>query len=244
MNRTLAALLVTLAVITGCSTGPEVGSPAAASPNLASAPTPPLTPAATPTPATPEPTAPCPSPAASSSTISTTGWVPFTSDRYRYTISYPPTHPGIPVSTVCAPTFVAQAKRDYAFGTDRFGALLANPPPFGTDQFAAFLENTPLDWIVFGPDCCQILFLGIAATVPAGTSVDDIISQTVGTQAPCESEPITIDGQPGRFDVCGENESTAVVTVGDRAYVFDQGRGSVAKDLMMAQLSTVQLPTP
>jgi hypothetical protein len=33
MNRTLAALLGTLAVITGCSTGPLAGSPAAASPS-------------------------------------------------------------------------------------------------------------------------------------------------------------------------------------------------------------------
>ncbi len=59
MNRTLAALLVTLAVITGCSTGPDTGSPAAASPSVASAPTPALTPEPT-TPSmnpTPEPTA-------------------------------------------------------------------------------------------------------------------------------------------------------------------------------------------
>lgn len=44
MNRTLAALLVTLAVIAGCSTGPDIASPAAASPSVASAPTPALTP--------------------------------------------------------------------------------------------------------------------------------------------------------------------------------------------------------
>ena len=60
----------------------------------------------------------------------------------------------------------------------------------------------------------------------------------------CEPEPITIDGQPGQFDVCGDGLSIAVVIVGDRAYVFLQGRGSDAKDLMLAQLSTVQLPTP
>jgi len=43
MNRALAALLVGFAVIIGCSAGPVVGSPAAASPRLASAPPPPLT---------------------------------------------------------------------------------------------------------------------------------------------------------------------------------------------------------
>ena len=233
MNRTLAALLVTLAVITGCSTGPVVGSPAAASPSLASAPTPPLTPAATPTPATPEPTAPTPSPAASPSPISTTGWVPFTSDRYGYTVLYPPTHTGMPGSTKSAPTFVAQAKRDFRFGTDQWERSAGEE-----------LANTALDWIIFGPDGYQIGFNGFAATVPVGTSVDDIISQGIGAQTvPCESEPIMIDGQPGRFDVCGDGFSIAVVTIWDRAYVFIQGRGSVEKALMMAQLSTVQLPT-
>ena len=70
-----------------------------------------------------------------------------------------------------------------------------------------------------------------------------LVSQ-IGIVGPCESELITIDGQPGRFDVCGDGWSDAVVIVGDRAYGFIQGRGSVMKDLMLAQLSTVQLPTP
>ena len=70
---------------------------------------------------TPSPSAtPSRSAAASPSPISTTGWVPFTSDRYGYTVSYPPTHTGLPPSTVSAPTFVSQAKRDFTFGTDRF----------------------------------------------------------------------------------------------------------------------------
>ncbi len=58
MNHKLAALLVTLAVVTGCSTGPDTESPAAASPSVASAPTPSLTPEPT-TPSLPtqEPTA-------------------------------------------------------------------------------------------------------------------------------------------------------------------------------------------
>ena len=47
MKRTLAALLVTLAVTTGCSTGPVAESPTAASPSVASAPTPAMTPEAT-----------------------------------------------------------------------------------------------------------------------------------------------------------------------------------------------------
>ena len=197
-------------------------------------------PTATPSP-TPSPSAaPSPSPAASPSPINTTGWVPFTSDRYGYTISYPLTHTGMPGSTESAPTVVAQAQRDFTFGTDLWQRSTGEE-----------LATTPLDRIVLGPDGSQIAFFGFAAAVPVGTSVDDVISQGVGTKDPsgvplpaCESEPITIDGQPGQFDVCGEGLSIAVVIVGDRAYVFIQGRGSVMKDLMLAQLSTVQLPTP
>ena len=120
---------------------------------------------------------------------------------------------------------------------------------FGTDLWATLPESTPtpLDEIVYGADPCVIGFWGFAETIPVGTSVDDIISQSVGTahsRPDCEPEPITIGGQPGRFDVCGDGLSIGVVIVGDRAYVFIQGRGSVTKDLMLAQLSTVQLPTP
>jgi hypothetical protein len=205
-------------------------------------------PTATPSP-TPSPSAaPSGSTAASPSPISTTDWVPFTSDRYGYTISYPPTHTGMPGSTKSAPTFVGQAQRDFVFGTDRFEAEAGRVIGEPTIQK---LESNALDWIVFGPDGYQIGFWGFAETIPAGTSVDDIISQNVGTEDPigvplptCESEPTTIDGQPGRFDVCGDSVSIAVVIIDDRAYVFIQGRGSVTKDLMLAQLSTVQLPTP
>ena len=195
-------------------------------------------PTATPSPTSSASAALTRSPAASPSPIDTSGWVPFTSDRYGYTISYPPTLPGIPPCTVSAPTVVGQALRDFRFGTDHWGTL-----PEST--------LTPLDSLVIGAQNCEIVFNGFAETIPGGTSVDDVISQSVGTEDPlgvpfptCESEPITIDGQPGRFDVCGDNVSLAVVIVGDRAYVFIQGRGSVAKDLMLAQLSTVQLPTP
>jgi len=54
MNRTLAALFATMALMAGCSTGPVTESPAAASPSVASAPTPapstqPTTPSSSPT---------------------------------------------------------------------------------------------------------------------------------------------------------------------------------------------------
>ena len=194
------------------------------------------TPAADPS-STPSPSAAASrSAAASTSQIGTADWVPFTSDRYSYTVSYPRRHTGIPPSKEGAPTHVAQAKRDFIFGKDQFNAEEPGPGQSG---------NTPVDVIVLGPEGYQIAWFGFAVTVPAGTSVDDIISQSVGTKTvPCESESITIDGQPGRFDVCGEGHSIAVVIVGDRAYVFIQGRGSVEKDLMLATLSTVQLPTP
>ena len=55
MNRTLTALFVTLAVITGCSTRADTESPTAASPSVASAPTP--TPTAEPFVAAPSPSA-------------------------------------------------------------------------------------------------------------------------------------------------------------------------------------------
>ena len=192
---------------------------------------------------TPSPSAtPSRSAAASPSPISTTGWVPFTSDRYGYTVSYPPTHTGLPPSTVSAPTFVSQAKRDFTFGTDRFDTETGRVT--GTPTIEKLKDNA-LDWIVFGPVGSEIAFFGFAETIPAGTSVDDLIRQSVGTpDVPCESELITIDGQPGRFDVCGQGLSIAIVIVGDRAYAFLGGRGSNAKDLMLAQLSTVQLPAP
>jgi hypothetical protein len=176
--------------------------------------------------------APSRSSAASPSPMNTTDWVPFRSDRYGYTVSYPPTHTGIPPCTVSAPTVVSQAQRDFAFGTDQWETLPENTP-------------TPLDSIVYGADPCVIGFFAFAETIPAGTSVDDIISQSVGgLTGACEPEPITIDGQPGLFAVCGDGLSIAIVIVGDRAYVFLQGRGSDAKDLMLAQISTVHLPTP
>ncbi len=141
----------------------------------------------------------------------------------------------MPGSTKSAPTFVRQAQRHFTFGTDLWERA----------------GVAPIDSIVLGPDGSQIAFSAFAETIPAGTSVDDIISQSVGTKDPfgvplpaCELEPITIDGQPGRFDVRGDAVSIAVVTIGDRAYVFIQGYGSITKDLMLAQLSTVQLPTP
>jgi hypothetical protein len=175
--------------------------------------------------------APSPTSVSSPSPISTTDWVPFTSDHYGYTVSFPPTHTGLAPSTLSAPTFVAQAQRDFAFATDQFEGME--------------IENGPLDLIVVGPDGSQIAFFGFAETIPAGSSVDDIIRQSVGgpTDA-CNSEPITIDGQPGRFDVCGDGLGIAIVIVGDRAYVFLNGRGSDARNLMLAFLSTVQLPKP
>ena len=183
---------------------------------------------------TPAPSAaPSGSAAASRSLLETTGWVPFTSDRYGYTVSYPPMHPGLRACTLQrVPTRVTQAQRDFAFGTDLWETL-------GEDKV------TPLDEIVYGADPCVIGFMGFAETIPAGTSVDDVISQSVNPDtSSCEPEPITIDGRPGRFYVCGDSLSIAVVIVGDRAFVFLNGRGSDAKDLMLAQLSTVQLPKP
>jgi hypothetical protein len=216
MDRKLASIALTVVcLLAGCG-----GTTPTAPPRSASSPA-----------AEVDASAPSPSPAASPSPISTTDWVAFTSGRYGYTVLYPPTNTGIPPCTENAPTVVTEAQRDFTFGTDQFEGLET--------------ENGPLDLIVFGPDDCQIGFFGFAETIPAGTSVDDIISQSVGGATDeCEPEPITIDGQPGRLDVCGDGLSIAIVIVDDRAYAFLNGRGTDAKDLMKALLSTVQLPTP
>jgi hypothetical protein len=189
-------------------------------------------PSAAPLPSTapPSPVAPSAAPTPAATPIGTADWQTFTSERYGYTVAYPASHTGLPGSTVSAPTSVDQAQRDFTFGTDRFEATAET--------------SAPLDWIIVGPDGSQIAFGGFAATIPAGTSVDDVITQSF---PPCslgwETEPITIDGHPGRLDVCGNDISIAVAIVGDRAYVFNAGYGGIAKDLMTAYLSTVKLPT-
>ena len=113
------------------------------------------------------------SPAASPSPISPTDWVPFRSDRYGYTVLYPPTHTGIPPCTVSAPTVVTQAQRDFKFGTDLWERSAGEE-----------LATTPLDYIVYGADPCVIGFMAFAETIPAGTSVGDIITLSVGDDRP------------------------------------------------------------
>ena len=176
MDRKLASIALTVAcLLAGCgSTTPTAPPPSPAGSPAAQTPPP----SATPSPSA----APSRSPAASRSLMSTTGWVPFTSDRYGYTLSYPPTHTGIPPCTESAPTVVSQAQRDFTFGTDQFETLGDN-------------GNTPLDEIVFGADPCVIGFFGFAETIPAGTSVDDIIRQSVGARS------TTVNRSPSRSTV-------------------------------------------
>jgi hypothetical protein len=141
MNRTRAALLVTLAVITGCSTGPVTESPAAASPSVASAPTPALT---------PEPTAPSETPSASPSASPVTPPPlnqSFTSAVHGISVSYPE-------------GWIAQAATepwtDCLYCTGVLSApyvdVLHPPEPVGDGLFLRIAsqpigESAPEDWV-------------------------------------------------------------------------------------------------
>jgi hypothetical protein len=177
-----------------------VGGPPAATPS----PTPTLTPS------------PSPSPTASPTPVDTTGWVRFSSKRYGYDLTYPPTWRAEP------------ATRNWSLKVDR--GKTVNP---GTDHF------------IGGPDGNQIGVTVFSALVPAGTSNDDWIAAWIasGSDYSCtptvQWEDITVGGQPAKFDPDACNANQAYVFIGDRAYVFSIWRGNQAP-LLKAFLSTVR----
>ena len=117
LNRLVAAAAIVLAVggLSAFVLSNRGGGPGATpGPSASTAPV--ATPSPSPSPS-PSPTI---APSPSASPVSTTGWVPFTSSHYGYTIAYPPT------------SVATQATRDWVLATDR----LTPPSPGGaTDVF-------------------------------------------------------------------------------------------------------------
>jgi hypothetical protein len=175
-----------------------VGGPPTASPTLAptSAPSGFVTPSSTPP--------------------STTGWLPFSSNHYGYTIAYPPTW----VAT--------QATRDWVLASDR----LASPAPGG-----------PLDVLLGSPNGIETAVFGFAEDIPAGTSEDAWLASYYAGGAFCPTMPtfvpITVDGHAGRLDPCFDAQ--AFVFVGNRVYVFVIYQTQM-QPLFRAFLSTVRFP--
>lgn len=182
-------------------------------------------PGATPAPsvsALPSATAsPLPSPSIAASPtatlVQTTGWLPFTSSHYGYTIAYPPTWAA------------TQATRAWVVATDP----LAAPRPGGV--LDVFLGNPPN-----GPETGVF---GFAADVPAGTSEGAWLTSYYAGRNYCPTMPtflpITVDGHPGRLDPC--YDAQAFVFVGHRVYVFVIFQTQM-QPLFKAFLSTVKLP--
>ena len=155
-------------------------------------------------------------PSPSATTVPATGWTPFTSSHYGYTIAYPPAW----VST--------QAKRRWVFAADR----LAQVGPGGaSDVFEG-------SW-----DGQDTAVTGFAADVPAGTTEDAWLASYYAGSAFCPTMPtfvsITVDDHPGRLDPC--YDAQAFVFVGNRVYVFLIFR-TEEQPLFRAFLSTVKLP--
>ena len=175
-------------------------------------------------------TAPSPAP----SPVSTSGWLPFSSDRYGYQIRYPPTSTGLGAIETAA-TMVTPASRDWSLETDK-----------DIESQAAFDRTlAAVDLFVLGPDGSQIYVYAFAASVPPGMSEDEWLTtyyegrSTVCSQA-VEWQPITIDGRTGRLDVndrCADEQ--AFVFFDGRVYSFGIGQPN-QRALLEAFLSTVR----
>jgi hypothetical protein len=148
---------------------------------------------------------------------STAGWPTFSSKRYGYQISYPPTWSATP------------AVRSWVFDTDR---LDVSTP--GTDHF------------VGGPAGSQVALTSFAADLAPGTSEDDWLSTYyhADPDAACRANLaamalVTIDGHPGRIWTSTCSDSQAFVLVDGRMHVFSIWRDS-QEPLLRAFLSTVK----
>ena len=176
MNRTLAALLVTLAVITGCSTGPRTESPAAASPSVASAPTPALT---------PEPNTPSlnPTPEPSASLV---------------THAFTPFGPGgfddkDPRAASMTFTFDAPASWERF---EEIGVWIdSNGPPDGADLM--FFRGGGL----FSDPCLTQEEAEAAADIAVGPTVDDLVTALVDHPSLDVTAPVdvTLAGYSGKY---------------------------------------------
>jgi hypothetical protein len=152
-----------------------------------------------------------------SSTVSTAGWVTFTSNRYGYRIAHPPTWTATP------------ATRAWVYGPDRL-----KQTTLAADQF------------IDGAATYQILVTAFAVDVATGTSEDAWITAYYQTDPDpsCAVKvaalvPMTVGGQPGRIGTSTCSDSQAFVFLGNRVHVFAVWRPNQAA-LLEAFLSTVQ----
>ena len=184
MNRTLAAVLVTLALLAGCSTSPDTESPAAASPSVASAPTLALT---------PDPPSPSPAPSATPA-FGTSG--PLQPGTYTA---------GMPVGDTMTLMFTVPDGWDaYAEDGVLRGLIPNDEPGTGAPGGIAFqfrdvttLKGDPCHWS--GPD----------DDIPVGPTVDDLVQALQEQTAYEASEPVDVvlGGHGGqRVDIISPTE--------------------------------------
>jgi hypothetical protein len=206
MIRPLGALFVTMAVITGCSTGLDTESPAAvASPSVASAPTPAMT---------PEP--PTAAPTASPTPSATPAVVDGDLQPGTYTARSP-------VGDTMAVTFTVP--RGWAAFADPPGVIRGLVPTGAPDTGApggiAFqfrdvttLKGDPCHWSGHDHD------------IPVGPTVDDLVQALQDQTAYEASDPVdvTIGGYAGqRVDIVSPTESFADVNGATTAVGCDEG---------------------
>jgi hypothetical protein len=184
MNRTLAAVLVTLALIAGCSAGLDTESPAAASPSVASAPTPALT---------PEPPSPSPTPSATPG-FGTSG--PLQPGTYTT---------GLRGADTLTVTFTVPGGWDaFAEAGVLYGLIPNDEPGTGAPGGIAFqfrdvttLKGDPCHWSGHDDD------------IPVGPTVDDLV-QALREQTAYEASgpvDVVIGGHAGqRVDIVSPTE--------------------------------------
>ena len=133
--------------------------------------------------------------------IDTTGWVAFTSDRYGYDLSHPPTWTATPATS------------DWSLEADRTDFL--------TKAADRFIEADA----AYG-----IGVTAFTAPVAGGMSNEDWLaaydapksdgSPTTGCTPFDKFEAITVDGRPGLLNPDACNASQAFVFIGDQVHVF------------------------
>ena len=177
--------------------------------------------------ASPQLAAPCvaTSPSASPSPVAaapadTTGWLPFSSDRYGYAVAHP------------SGWTATQATRDWSLEADRID-----------------WQTKAADRFISTDAAYQIGGISFSAPVPAGMSNEDWLAAytapqsdgapTTGCTPIDQFEAVTVDGQPGLLNPDACDASQAFVFIGDRVYVFSAWRpGQVS--LLKGFLSTVR----
>jgi hypothetical protein len=204
--RLVAAAVGSLLIIAACGVGsgsPAATDHAATPPSSATAPTLPPT--------------PTPAPQASATPIDTTGWVPFSSDRFGYDMAIPPTWTPTPAIR----DWSLEAATEVDPGADHFIESAA-AYPIGVQAFSAPVpaNTSSEEWI--------------AALIPPDATYEGCTPMRIG-----DWEAITIDGRAALFNPDACSASQAFAFVGDRAYVFSVWRED-QQALLKAFLSTVR----